>query len=177
MTEHVLVCANHANRETTLRCNRCNKPICAQCAIQTPVGYRCKECVRGHQKVFDTARQIDYPIAGVVSAIGLGVGMFLLGFLNWWGLFVAPVVGGGMADVVRWAVRRRRGRYLPLAAVIGGLLGMLPFLWQPLSFLILTLSAGELSGLGWVLLEIGIPILLGGIMLSTLFYRLRGIRL
>ncbi len=40
-------CANHPERETGLRCNRCGKPICSQCAVQTPVGYRCRECVRG----------------------------------------------------------------------------------------------------------------------------------
>ena len=34
-------CANHPTVETTLRCNKCGKPICAKCAIRTPTGYRC----------------------------------------------------------------------------------------------------------------------------------------
>src|SRR4030043_298820 len=55
MTEVVLTCANHPNRETSLRCKRCNKPICSSCAVLTPVGYRCRECVRGQQATFDTA--------------------------------------------------------------------------------------------------------------------------
>ena len=50
-----IYCANHPAVETTLRCNRCGKPICAECAVRTPTGYRCKECVRGQQKIFDTA--------------------------------------------------------------------------------------------------------------------------
>ncbi len=37
-------CANHPDTETYLRCNRCGKPICVRCVIQTPVGGRCREC-------------------------------------------------------------------------------------------------------------------------------------
>ncbi len=42
-TPQPMVCANHPNRETMLRCNRCEKPICIHCAVLTEVGYRCKE--------------------------------------------------------------------------------------------------------------------------------------
>jgi len=116
MTEGAMVCANHPNRETTLRCNRCEKPICTRCAVHTPVGYRCRECVRGQQTVFETARPIDYPIAAVVSAVGVGLGTSVLSILSFWGLIVAPVAGGALAGIVRWAVRRRRSRRLALAA-------------------------------------------------------------
>ena len=34
-------CANHPGVETSLRCNKCGKPICAKCAVRTPTGYRC----------------------------------------------------------------------------------------------------------------------------------------
>jgi hypothetical protein len=177
MTEPKMVCANHPHRETTLRCNRCGKPICPQCAVLTPVGYRCKECVRGQQKGFETARTIDYPIAGLISAVALGVAMYLLGFLSWWGIFIAPVVGGGVADIVHRAVGRRRSRYLPLMAVIGGAIGALPSLWQPFNHLFILFAAGELGAVGTVLLQIVVPMVMGGLMLSILYYRLRGIRL
>ena len=38
-------CYRHPNVETGLRCNRCNKPICAKCAQRSPVGFRCPDCV------------------------------------------------------------------------------------------------------------------------------------
>ena len=39
MTETTtLYCYVHPNRETALRCNHCNRPICADCAIRTPTG-------------------------------------------------------------------------------------------------------------------------------------------
>ena len=72
MTE-TLYCYIHPNRETSLRCNQCNRPICASCAVRTPTGYRCKECVKGQQKIFDTAEWYDYifgfAMAGVLSLI------------------------------------------------------------------------------------------------------------
>jgi hypothetical protein len=132
--------------------------------------------VRGQQKEFETARQIDYPIAGLISAVALGVAMYLLGFLGWWGIFIAPVVGGGVADIIQRVVGRRRSRYLPLAAVIGGVIGVLPSLWRPLNLLFIIFAAGELSALGTVLIQMLIPIVMGGLMLVTLYYRMRGIR-
>ena len=39
------VCYRHPEVETGLRCNRCNKLICAQCAQRTPVGFRCPDCI------------------------------------------------------------------------------------------------------------------------------------
>ncbi|HNW14496.1 MAG TPA: B-box zinc finger protein, partial [Anaerolineaceae bacterium] len=56
-----LYCKNHPQRETYLRCNRCNDPICVQCAVLTPTGYRCKNCISGQQKVFETSEGLDVP--------------------------------------------------------------------------------------------------------------------
>lgn len=38
-------CYRHPDRETLLRCNRCNKAICVKCARHTTVGYRCPDCL------------------------------------------------------------------------------------------------------------------------------------
>jgi hypothetical protein len=181
MTENVLVCANHPNRETTLRCNRCEKPICAQCAIQTPVGYRCRECVKGQQKIFDNSIPIDFPLAAVISLVCVGGATAVLDFLGFWGLFVAPVIGGGIAEIVRWAVRRRRSRSLPIAAVAGGTLGVLIYLgFQLTRYLPVFAYAGSDLGTTWVssaLLKFAWPVGYGILMLGTLYARLRGIRL
>jgi hypothetical protein len=39
-----MTCARHQTIETTLRCSKCETPICPKCAILTPVGYRCPDC-------------------------------------------------------------------------------------------------------------------------------------
>ena len=179
MTEFALFCENHPARETTLRCNRCEKPICAQCAIQTPVGYRCRECVRGQQKIFDNSVATDYPIAVFVSMTCVGAATAVLDFLGFWGLFVAPIVGGAVAEIIRWAVRRRRSRRLPLAAVVGGAAGVLIYLGITIvpfaSYYFFTPEVGYL-GVGSVLLTFIWPIGYGILILSTMYYRLRGIR-
>ena len=178
MTDPPIVCAKHPNRETSLRCNRCNKPICTSCAVHTPVGYRCKECVRGQKAGFDTAHWWDYIIAFVISGIGVGIGITILGSLFYWlGFIFAPIVGGGLAELIRVAVGRRRSHNLPLATIIGGTIGVLVHL-VPLVVVLFLSGFGEMSG-GWfttIGLEMIFPIGYGFLMISTLYYKLRGIR-
>ncbi len=173
-----LTCANHPDRETGLRCNRCGKPICSRCAVQTAVGYRCRECVRGQQAVFETAGKADYLIASVVAAVGIGLGAGVLSFLSFWGLLVAPVVGGAVAEVVRWAVRRRRSRHLPAAAAAGGAVGLLPHVVLPLTGGAAAVAAGaDLAVLGSAAVAGLWPLGIGAVAIGSLYYRLRGIRL
>src|SRR3990170_252655 len=156
MTDVAVFCANHPTRETTLRCNRCGKPICASCAVRTPVGYRCRECVRGQQATFDTAGLGALGVGAVVSAVGTGAALVPLSFLGFWGLLLAPVAGGGLAEVVRWAVRRKRNRRLPLAAAAGGGIGVAAFLLiQSAPWLLVALSGqpAVVPGLAFSLLD------------------------
>ncbi|MFD0773806.1 rhomboid family intramembrane serine protease [Streptomonospora algeriensis] len=41
----VPTCYRHRNRETYLRCSRCDRPICPDCTSDAPVGQHCPECV------------------------------------------------------------------------------------------------------------------------------------
>ena len=90
MTE-TLFCYVHPTRETALRCNNCERPICVSCAVRTPTGYRCKECVRNRQKTFDTAEWYDY-------ALGFGVAAFLSGV----GAFLVTLIGGIGGEIAAW---------------------------------------------------------------------------
>jgi MFS family permease len=119
MTETTLRCANHPGRETMLRCNKCDKPICAQCAVRTPVGYRCRECVNQQQTIYFNNQPADPFIAvGVAGTLGVLLGVPIYLFLGIFGLFsliaaifVGPAVGGLVAEAVRRSVGKRRGRY------------------------------------------------------------------
>ena len=104
--------------------------------------------------------------------------MALLGLIGFWGFFAAPFVGGGLAEVVRVAVRRRRARRLPLTAAIAGGVGVLPSLLPAAGIVITSLSHGGGSAMvGSLLWSIAYPLVSGGLLISALYYRLRGIRL
>ena len=134
MTEsQTLYCYVHPNRPTTLRCNRCERPICADDAVLTPTGYRCRECIRSQQKVFDTALWYDYLTAFFVSAIGSGIASWLVALISgfFFGLGVlllAPGAGAVIGNLVLRVIGRRRSRPLFLTAAAGMVAGALPAL-------------------------------------------------
>ncbi|MGQ9833856.1 MAG: B-box zinc finger protein [Candidatus Villigracilaceae bacterium] len=127
-------CVNHPNRETILRCNRCEQYICVKCAVRTPTGYRCKTCVREQQKIFDNAGVKDYLIVfslgGFLSFLG-GLAILLVTTAVW-GIFVfllAPAVGVFIGNVLRRIIRGRHARALNWTLVVAMILGILPLLF------------------------------------------------
>ncbi|MFZ5856658.1 MAG: B-box zinc finger protein [Chloroflexota bacterium] len=128
MTE--LTCYNHPNRPTLLRCNQCERPICTSCAIRTPTGYRCTECVRGQQRVFDTAQWSDYVIAFFTGAILSGIASLLVlavtSFIWFLAIPLAPLAGVTIANIARRFVKGRHSRWLNLLFGASIIIGALP---------------------------------------------------
>ncbi|MEV7795421.1 rhomboid family intramembrane serine protease [Streptomyces sp. NPDC087512] len=40
-------CYRHPDRETGIRCTRCERPICPECMVNASVGFHCPDCARG----------------------------------------------------------------------------------------------------------------------------------
>lgn len=130
--ELVLYCANHPNRQTHLRCNRCGKPICSRCAKPTPVGYRCPECIREQEDTFFSATLLDYLIVVIVTIPLSLLGGWLATRLGFFTIFLGAAAGSFIGRITFWAARRRRGRWMPqlvgALVVIGGILPAVPYI-------------------------------------------------
>ncbi|MCD4687087.1 MAG: hypothetical protein K8S97_14255 [Anaerolineae bacterium] len=125
-----LYCTVHPQVETMLHCNRCGRPMCTKCAVQTPVGYRCKQCVRQQQDTFFDAQLLDYLIAGAVSLVLSFIAAAILARLGWFLLafILSPAAGGIIGSVVWTITRKRRGRHTATVVGAGVVLGALPLL-------------------------------------------------
>ncbi len=132
--ENTLTCTFHPKRETQLRCNRCEKPICIKCATHTPTGYRCQECIRSQQKIFVTTKWFDYIIAAIITAIVSFLGSLLTLFLGFYTIFIAFGAGYSAVWLVRKIIKNRRSPALKIVFSVTAFLGSLP----PLIYWIVT---------------------------------------
>ena len=77
------VCFRHADRETYLRCSRCDRSICTDCMVAAPVGFQCPECVRDGNRVVRQVRTIaggrQHTRQGVATASLIGVCIVMFG--------------------------------------------------------------------------------------------------
>lgn len=139
----VIYCVNHPERQTLLRCNKCGKPICPECAIRHPVGLRCRECAQlrriptydlsSRHYVVALAAGLPSAIVGVI--LGGILGRFLLipfigGFMPW---IIAFTVGLLTAEAISRAAGYKRGIGLQVVAAICLVSGY--FIGHPLALL------------------------------------------
>jgi membrane associated rhomboid family serine protease len=94
--EAVPVCYRHTDRESHIRCQRCERPICPDCMRAAAVGFQCPECVKEGAK---TTRQARTPYGGTRHAGGPVVTWTLLG-LNLLVFVLVSATGGGASKVL-----------------------------------------------------------------------------
>lgn len=76
-------CYRHPDRETYVRCTRCDRSICPDCMNDAAVGFQCPECVREGNKTVRQARTVfggrvggDMDVTKVL--IGLNIVLFVV---------------------------------------------------------------------------------------------------
>src|SRR3990170_4868985 len=127
-----LTCAWHPDRETGLRCARCDRPICPECARRHPVGWRCKECAKELRSPLYKVSATQYAtglLAGIAASVAAAVAMGVVGLFWFIGIFLAPAAGSFVADVVSRGAGRKRGRGLQLVAAAAVVVGALAVHW------------------------------------------------
>ncbi|MER5749360.1 rhomboid family intramembrane serine protease [Streptomyces sp. NPDC002088] len=81
-------CYRHPDRETGIRCTRCERPICPECMISASVGFQCPDCVREANGSAPAAASRPRTIAGGTVAadprlmtkllVGVNLALFLV---------------------------------------------------------------------------------------------------
>lgn len=163
-----------SDEEITLRCSKCGKPITPDEAIQTPIGYRCRECVRKQQKVFDTSRPLDYVWSMLIAVVLSLIGSILTSLIGFFTFLLAPAAGVVIAEVVRAVIKKRRSKRLFRLVSIGIILGGLPLILNSLLNLITRLGTGSFNLFS--LLPLGYRILYLVLAVPSAYYRLSGSR-
>ncbi len=105
------VCYRHSERETYVRCSRCDRPICPDCMVTASVGFQCPECVReGHRGVRQGRTTFGGQVHGDTALVTKGliavnVAVFLLALAfggsfvaDWVLVAVSPLGGDGVAQ-------------------------------------------------------------------------------
>jgi hypothetical protein len=151
--------------------------------VRTPTGYSCKECVRTHQRKFDTAVWYDYVIGFVVAAILSAVAAFFVTLISgfFFGLIVlvaAPAAGTIIARVLLAVLRRRRSRALFMTVSVGMVVGAIPAIISQVTSLILFMNFYGAEGFSiWSLLPLIWIIIYLFIAVPVVYSQFSGIRL
>lgn len=95
----VSTCYRHRDRETWLRCSRCERPICPDCMNEATVGFQCPDCVRGANRSVREGRTVFggrvRPSTSLVAYTLIGVNV---------AAYFAQLATPGYGVVVRFAM-------------------------------------------------------------------------
>jgi hypothetical protein len=122
-----LYCYRHPDRETWVRCGRCDQPICTKCSMQGPVGLRCKTCGTPSRDALASLRPSQVAIGlAIAGGLGAAVGYFSSQF-GFFMIIIGFFAGTFVAEGLDRTIGIKRGpRILALAVagiLIGGLIG------------------------------------------------------
>ncbi len=124
------VCYRHSDRETYIRCGRCDRLICPDCMTSASVGFQCPECVHDGKTSVRQARTVfgadasvrraivtETLVAACVACYALQIAIptftarFELSGLriangDWWRLFTGGFLHGGLIHLAfnMWAL-------------------------------------------------------------------------
>jgi hypothetical protein len=172
-TVDVLYCYRHPDRETGLRCVKCERPICPSCTQRAAVGQLCPECARERRprNYQVTVRDLSITAASTVVVAflyTLAVELILGGF-GFFAFFIAFIIAPPAAELLLRLLDRlthaKRGKEMQLTAGMSYALGAALPILGPTAY-------GLLIGAGMGFLPLA-GLLFTGIAIATLVTRLR----
>lgn len=95
----VPTCYRHPDRETYIRCQRCDKPICPDCMRDAAVGFQCVECVKAGAKETRSGRTA-YGGLRPTDASATSIGLIVLNVAVWIGILATGGFNGRVFDLL-----------------------------------------------------------------------------
>lgn len=149
MNEEAVYCARHPQVETTLRCGRCDTPICPRCLVQSPVGARCRDCA-GISRIPTYNLSPAYLARGLAAAVlsGIGIGA-VWGYITggtgfgFFGFIIGMLMGWAFSEAISQATNRRMG---PPLAAMGVLAAVIAYFTRNMVLGVDLLPQGDIGG-------------------------------
>jgi hypothetical protein len=117
-------CAFHKGVETNVRCPDCDRYICPKDMVDTPVGYKCRECGISRRPLLGGVKPRQYATAAA-AALGAGVALGLvLAFVPFMPFWLSIIGGIGVAEATRRGAGGHRTWEFALIAAVAALLGV-----------------------------------------------------
>ena len=124
----VPTCYRHPGRESHIRCQRCDRPICPECMRDAAVGFQCVECVKQGAKQTRSGRTA-YGGLRPTDASTTSIALIALNVAVWIAIVVTGWRGSRLVDLLALTPQGRceaRGGYFPgideaqCSAAVGG---------------------------------------------------------
>jgi membrane associated rhomboid family serine protease len=101
----VPTCYRHPGRETYIRCQRCNRPICPDCMNDAAVGFQCPNCIAEGKKTTRAGRTAYGGLLSTNATLTSGV-IIAINAAVW---FAITVTGGNSSRLVDLLALRPNG--------------------------------------------------------------------
>jgi hypothetical protein len=150
-----LYCYRHPDRATRISCGRCERPICTRCAMQGPVGFRCRQCGRLAHDPLTSIKPLQGLAGFGVAAGGAVVAALVASQIGFFSIFISFFAGGIIAEAVTRVIGLKHGPRI-MAIVLGGIVlgtvvGYLLAYTVLFGGVIAALPEEVAAGLGWQL--------------------------
>jgi hypothetical protein len=120
------MCYRHPSRETAISCSNCERPICTDCMVYTPVGIKCPDCARLPRSAIvrlkpDRAARTIAAAAVGGAVLGLGILLLQAAVGLFFTLILGYLIGIAMSEIVLWGSGRYRSPTTAAIAVGGAI--------------------------------------------------------
>ena len=113
-------CYRHPDRETWVRCGRCDRPICTRCAMQGPVGLRCASCGKPAFDPLTSVKPLP-ALAGLALAVAGGaLAAVIASRMGFFAIILSWFAGSLIVQAVHRVTGYKHGSTIT-AIVIGGI--------------------------------------------------------